>query len=79
MKTVDLTMAVTEFKTKFNRLITGVCSGWLRDLDHGEIVPTWLKKGTMSFDENKPLIMVGPGTGVAAFRSVIQKFKNTKT
>ena len=69
----DLTMAVLEFETKFGRQITGVCSGWLRTLEpsNDKIVPVWLKKGTMTFPRNKPLIMVGPGTGVAAFRSVI--------
>lgn len=36
-------------------------------------MPVWLKKGTMTFPEDKPLIMVGPGTGIAAFRSVVQE------
>ena len=43
----------------------------------GEMVPVWLKKGTMSFPVNRPLIFVGPGTGVAAFRSAIHHLKNT--
>jgi sulfite reductase alpha subunit-like flavoprotein len=39
-----------------------------------DLVPVWLKKGTMTLpkDAQTPLIMVGPGTGVAAFRSFIQ-------
>ena len=36
-------------------------------------MPVWLKKGTMVFPRDRPLIMVGPGTGVASFRSVIQE------
>jgi sulfite reductase alpha subunit-like flavoprotein len=72
-KAVDLTMAVTEMKTKFNRNFVGICSKWLRSATVGEIVPFWLKKGTFIADANQPLIMVGPGTGVAAFRSFIQK------
>lgn len=72
---VDLTMAVTEYETKFGRQITGLCSGWLRSLSPqgSPRVPVWLKRGTMIFPETVPLIMVGPGTGVAAFRSVIQE------
>jgi len=48
---VDLTMAVTEFETKFGRQITGLCSGWLSSLPSGSEsqVPVWLKKGTMTF------------------------------
>jgi len=33
----------------------------------------WLKKGSMTFPADHPIIMVGPGTGVAAFRAVIQE------
>jgi sulfite reductase alpha subunit-like flavoprotein len=73
-KSVDLTMAVTEYKTKFERQITGVCSGYLKSIEQTYPVPCWLKKGTMDFTEKKPMIFVGPGTGVAAFRSAIQKY-----
>lgn len=65
-------MAVTEYKTKFGRQISGVCSSWLRDSQEGEIVPLWLKQGSLKFADDRPLIFVGPGTGVAAFRSAIQ-------
>lgn len=38
-------------------------------------VPLWVKKGSLSFpqDPDTPVIMVGPGTGVAPFRSAIQE------
>ena len=68
---VDLTMAVTQYETHFKRQITGVCSGFLANSNADTLVPVWLKKGTMKFPTDKPLIMVGPGTGVAAFRAVI--------
>ena len=29
---VDLTIAITEFETKFGRQITGLCSGFLRSI-----------------------------------------------
>ena len=71
-------MAVTEFKTNFGRQIFGVCSSWLRDSQKGEVVPLWLKKGSLKFANDRPLIFVGPGTGVAAFRSAIYSLKHTK-
>ena len=75
-------MAITEYETKFKRQIKGVCTGWIKRMDLSNedmaeedvVAPVWLKKGTMHFfSDGRPLIMVGPGTGVAAFRSVIQE------
>ncbi len=41
----------------------------------GEVyVPLWVKKGTLKFPpDESPVIMVGPGTGVAPFRSALQE------
>uniref|UniRef100_A0A3Q4GF78 NADPH-dependent diflavin oxidoreductase 1 n=1 Tax=Neolamprologus brichardi TaxID=32507 RepID=A0A3Q4GF78_NEOBR len=38
-------------------------------------VPLWVKKGSLKFPSEKetPVIMVGPGTGVAPFRSALQE------
>lgn len=38
-------------------------------------VPLWVKKGGLKFpaDPNTPVIMIGPGTGVAPFRAAIQE------
>ncbi|CDW72589.1 nadph-dependent diflavin oxidoreductase 1 [Stylonychia lemnae] len=77
---IHLTMAVTDYTTKFKRHKRGVCSSWLSEQDAEktkETVPIWLEKGTMKIPPIKdgktyPIIMVGPGTGVAAFRSFIQ-------
>lgn len=69
-------MAITEFETKFKRQITGLCSAFLRKSLPGAPILFWMKKGTMRFPQDKPLIMIGPGTGVAAFRSVIQARRN---
>lgn len=38
-------------------------------------MPLWVKKGGMKFpaDPDTPVIMIGPGTGVAPFRAAIQE------
>ena len=73
---IDLTVAITEYETQFKRQITGVCSGFLKRASINSIVPVWLKKGTMTFPRNKPLILVSPGTGIAAMRAAIWELKN---
>mmetsp|Transcript_14222 Transcript_14222/g.24190 ORF Transcript_14222/g.24190 Transcript_14222/m.24190 type:complete len:464 (-) Transcript_14222:23-1414(-) len=80
---LHLTMAVVEYHTPFKRLKRGVCSYWLRSQTveggaESDPVPLWIKKGTMTLPpgESTPLLMVGPGTGVAAFRSFIQSRSN---
>ena len=65
-------MAVTSYQTQFKRVKQGVCSTWLAK-QGDDLVPVWFSKGTMKIpQEPRPLIMVGPGTGIAAFRSFIQ-------
>lgn len=72
-KSCDLTMAVVKYETRLKRQISGVCSGWLAGAEPQTVVPVWWCKGTMKFPEDRPLILVGPGTGVAAFRAAIQQ------
>lgn len=36
-------------------------------------IPLWIKKGSFKVDYKKPLICIGPGTGVAPFRSIINE------
>lgn len=40
-------------------------------------MPVWVKKGSLALpkDQQTPIIMVGPGTGIAVFRSYIQHYK----
>ncbi|XP_041816200.1 NADPH-dependent diflavin oxidoreductase 1 [Chelmon rostratus] len=75
---LQILIAVVHYKTKLYKPRRGLCSTWLASLDptQGEVyVPLWVKKGTLKFPEDKdtPVIMVGPGTGVAPFRSALQE------
>ncbi|XP_060719181.1 NADPH-dependent diflavin oxidoreductase 1 [Tachysurus vachellii] len=75
---IQILVAVVKYKTKLHKPRKGLCSSWLASLttSHGEVcVPLWVKKGCLKFpqDPESPVIMVGPGTGVAPFRAAIQQ------
>eukprot|EP00903_Cladosiphon_okamuranus_P011401 g10744.t1 len=71
---LHLCMAVVSFRTPYGRLRTGVCSSWLASLTPGAAdVPLSIRPGTLKLppSPHHPLVLVGPGTGVAPMRSVI--------
>jgi sulfite reductase (NADPH) flavoprotein alpha-component len=72
---VHLTVAAVRYETH-GRTRKGVCSTYLADLAKiGENVPVFVqpnKNFRLPADDNTPIIMVGPGTGVAPFRSFVE-------
>lgn len=75
---LHILVAVVSYKTKLLKRRRGLCSSWLASLDPGQgdvRVPLWVKRGTLRFpeDSHTPVVMVGPGTGVAPFRSAVQE------
>ncbi|XP_068020311.1 NADPH-dependent diflavin oxidoreductase 1 isoform X2 [Melanerpes formicivorus] len=75
---IQILMAVVHYKTRLSKPRRGLCSSWLASLDpqQGDVwVPLWVKKGGLKFpaDPDTPVVMVGPGTGVAPFRAAIQE------
>lgn len=72
-------VAVVKYKTKLIESRLGLCSNWLANLNIGDSVIYWIQKGTFKFDYEKPMILIGPGTGVAPFRSLLlEKAANHK-
>eukprot|EP00794_Sanderia_malayensis_P015807 gene15807-17400_t len=75
---LHILMAVVNYKTKIQQPRLGVCSNWLASLgdESGKkvSVPLWVSDGTIRLprDPQPPILMIGPGTGVAPFRSFIQ-------
>ncbi|KAL0965114.1 hypothetical protein UPYG_G00276980 [Umbra pygmaea] len=75
---IQILLAVVRYKTKMYFPRKGLCSCWLASMDprQGNVhVPLWVKKGGLKFPKNPdtPVVMVGPGTGVAPFRAVLQE------
>ncbi|XP_010562921.1 NADPH-dependent diflavin oxidoreductase 1 isoform X4 [Haliaeetus albicilla] len=75
---IQILVAVVRYKTQLSKPRRGLCSTWLASLnpEQGDFrVPLWVKKGGMKFpaDPDTPVIMIGPGTGVAPFRAAIQE------
>lgn len=72
---IQLLVAVVEYKTRLYETRKGTCSYWLSTLDPNSNIeiPIWIKKGSFKINFEKPLICIGPGTGVAPFRSIINE------
>jgi sulfite reductase (NADPH) flavoprotein alpha-component len=78
---VHLTVAVVEYES-FGRQRQGVCSSWLAErIDEDTPIPCFITPGK-GFrlpppDEDTPIIMCGPGTGIAPFRAFMQERQAT--
>ncbi|TNN35933.1 Nitric oxide synthase, brain [Liparis tanakae] len=75
---IHLTVAVVSYQARGGAgpVHHGVCSSWLNRIEDGEMVPCFVR-GAASFrlpkDKQAPCILVGPGTGIAPFRSFWQQ------
>ncbi|XP_074094792.1 NADPH-dependent diflavin oxidoreductase 1-like isoform X2 [Cotesia typhae] len=71
---IDILVAVVKYKTNLITPRFGLCSNWLAslkiNLNNNKII-CWLQKGNFKFDYDKPMILIGPGTGFAPFRSLL--------
>ncbi|KAL0277497.1 UNVERIFIED_CONTAM: hypothetical protein PYX00_004752 [Menopon gallinae] len=71
---IHVLLAVIQYKTKLQKLRFGLCSRFLAESQPGVKVFGWIRKGSFKFPPpGTPVIMIGPGTGVAPFRSYINE------
>jgi len=67
---VHITVAAVDWTTPMKRRRQGLCSSWLASLRVGDQVRYTVGKGNIVLPPLEvPLILVGPGTGIAPFRS----------
>ncbi|XP_028400716.1 nitric oxide synthase, brain-like isoform X2 [Dendronephthya gigantea] len=75
---IHATVAVVRFKKENGQgpVHNGVCSTWLESLKPGDMIPCSVRHASafhMPENPSVPVIMVGPGTGIAPFRSFWQQ------
>jgi len=71
---------MVEYETKTGRLNKGVATNWLKNKVPNEngrssLVPMYVRKSQfrLPFKPSTPVIMIGPGTGIAPFIGFIQE------
>jgi NADPH-dependent sulfite reductase flavoprotein alpha-component len=72
---VHITLSTVRYRNRA-RAHSGVCSGFLADRSEHGLVPIFVQKSAhfrVPADPSAPMIMVGPGTGVAPFRAFLQE------
>lgn len=73
---VELLIGIVEYKTIIRRIRKGLCTKWVKLLNRGQKVAFSVHKANLNFSlpeiDNPPLIMVGPGTGVAPMKALTE-------
>lgn len=78
--TVSICAVVVEFQTNTGRTFKGVATNWLKnkvvtDNGHKATVPMYVRKSQfrLPFKASNPVVMIGPGTGIAPFMGFLQE------
>ncbi len=73
---VHLLLGVVRYEA-LGRVRSGVTTGWVADRrERGDALPIYVKSNPhfrLPRDSERPIIMIGPGTGVAPFRAFLQE------
>ncbi|XP_053624999.1 NADPH--cytochrome P450 reductase [Plodia interpunctella] len=84
-ETVHVTAVVVQYRTSSGRVNKGVTTTWLADLkpEDGKPlprVPVYIRKSQfrLPLQSQTPIMMVGPGTGLAPFRGFLQERVHAK-
>ncbi|GFR39650.1 hypothetical protein Agub_g116 [Astrephomene gubernaculifera] len=73
--TIHVTCSVVRDVMPTGRVHEGICSTWLQRHGNGAAVPVFVRRSQFKLPKSPstPIIMVGPGTGLAPFRGFLQE------
>ncbi|KAF2686227.1 sulfite reductase flavo protein alpha-component [Lentithecium fluviatile CBS 122367] len=75
---VELLIAIVKYRTVIKKIREGVCTRYISSFKPGQDITVTLQKGGLGVTKKemeKPVVMIGPGTGVAPMRALIQQRK----
>jgi len=72
---IHITCAVVIDTTATGRHHEGVCSNYLKRMSVGDRIPIFVRHSSFKLPKQMgtPIVMVGPGTGLAPFRGFLQE------
>lgn len=75
---IELLIAIVKYRTIIKRLRQGVCTRYVAVLKPGQSITVTLQRGGLGVTKaelDRPVVMVGPGTGVAPMRALTYQRK----
>ncbi|KAG6829230.1 hypothetical protein H0H92_005232 [Tricholoma furcatifolium] len=72
---IELCIAIVKYRTVLKVPRRGICTSYLAGLEPGDTLRVAVQKGLLSLPPNPstPVICIGPGTGVAPMRALIEE------
>ncbi|KAF2015450.1 sulfite reductase flavo protein alpha-component [Aaosphaeria arxii CBS 175.79] len=79
---IELLIAIVKYRTVIKRIRQGVCTRYVASFEPGQEIAVTLHKGGLGVtkaETEKPVVMIGPGTGVAPMRALTYQRKHWRS